>query len=307
MITKRILVLANSTKHYPKSCVAGRELIDEGGDTPNRAVVIHDAVTGGLLLAAAFIAVLFFVPAILLIYMGEAWGGVTGWMLMIVLLLAFLVPQFDTLLQPKLWVFPGATLALAFVVLGVGLIAAGRYDQAHPWLDNLRYEYDANTGQAVWVSEATRRDEWLAQIFPTDRLRAEAPVVDLPLPELETLDDQVENGLRTLHLRLAADPGVVRYRFSVQAGSAQPALTVNGKPVRLGVSPDGDWRTIDLYAPPADGYELALQYPVESPITIRLENSMLGLPAGLDLPPRPENIASFGDSTTVRLDTILNP
>ena len=33
MITKQILVLANSTKHYPKSCVAGRELIDEGGKT----------------------------------------------------------------------------------------------------------------------------------------------------------------------------------------------------------------------------------------------------------------------------------
>jgi hypothetical protein len=33
MMTKRILVLANSTKHYPKSCVAGRELIDEGGKT----------------------------------------------------------------------------------------------------------------------------------------------------------------------------------------------------------------------------------------------------------------------------------
>lgn len=33
MITKRILVLANSTKHYPRSCVAGRELIEEGGKT----------------------------------------------------------------------------------------------------------------------------------------------------------------------------------------------------------------------------------------------------------------------------------
>lgn len=33
MITKRILVLANSTKHYPKSCVAGRELIEEGSKT----------------------------------------------------------------------------------------------------------------------------------------------------------------------------------------------------------------------------------------------------------------------------------
>ena len=33
MIFKRILVLANSTKHYPKSCVAGRELIGEGGKT----------------------------------------------------------------------------------------------------------------------------------------------------------------------------------------------------------------------------------------------------------------------------------
>jgi hypothetical protein len=31
MTTKRILVLANSTKHHPKSCIAGRELIDEGG------------------------------------------------------------------------------------------------------------------------------------------------------------------------------------------------------------------------------------------------------------------------------------
>ena len=33
MITKRILVLANSTKHYPKSCIAGRELIDQDGKT----------------------------------------------------------------------------------------------------------------------------------------------------------------------------------------------------------------------------------------------------------------------------------
>jgi hypothetical protein len=30
MITKRILVLANSTKHHPKSCVAGRELLGDG-------------------------------------------------------------------------------------------------------------------------------------------------------------------------------------------------------------------------------------------------------------------------------------
>ena len=30
MTTKRILVLANSTKHHPKSCVAGRELLGDG-------------------------------------------------------------------------------------------------------------------------------------------------------------------------------------------------------------------------------------------------------------------------------------
>lgn len=34
MITKRVLVLANSTKHHPKSCVAGRELLGDGsGET----------------------------------------------------------------------------------------------------------------------------------------------------------------------------------------------------------------------------------------------------------------------------------
>jgi hypothetical protein len=32
MTTKRILVLANLTKHHPRSCIAGRELLDEGGN-----------------------------------------------------------------------------------------------------------------------------------------------------------------------------------------------------------------------------------------------------------------------------------
>src|SRR5438093_13740795 len=47
MTIKRILVLANSTKHHPKSCVAGRELIDEVGGKPKwggwiRPVSNHD-------------------------------------------------------------------------------------------------------------------------------------------------------------------------------------------------------------------------------------------------------------------------
>src|ERR1035438_7094419 len=36
MTTKRILVLANSTKHHPKSCVAGREMLEAGDDTRRR-------------------------------------------------------------------------------------------------------------------------------------------------------------------------------------------------------------------------------------------------------------------------------
>src|SRR5437016_234213 len=47
MISKRILVLANSTKHYPMRCVAGRELIHvEGADAQwggwIRPVSTHD-------------------------------------------------------------------------------------------------------------------------------------------------------------------------------------------------------------------------------------------------------------------------
>lgn len=47
MISKRILVLANSTKHHPMRCVAGRELIDEGGGKSRwggwiRPVSTHD-------------------------------------------------------------------------------------------------------------------------------------------------------------------------------------------------------------------------------------------------------------------------
>lgn len=47
MISKRILVLANSTKHHPMRCVAGRELIDKAGDRSGwggwiRPVSSHD-------------------------------------------------------------------------------------------------------------------------------------------------------------------------------------------------------------------------------------------------------------------------
>jgi len=47
MISKRILVLANSTKHHPMRCVAGRELIDESGGKSRwggwiRPVSTHD-------------------------------------------------------------------------------------------------------------------------------------------------------------------------------------------------------------------------------------------------------------------------
>jgi len=47
MISKRILVLANSTKHHPMRCVAGRELVDEGGGKSGwggwiRPVSAHD-------------------------------------------------------------------------------------------------------------------------------------------------------------------------------------------------------------------------------------------------------------------------
>ncbi|HWN94265.1 MAG TPA: hypothetical protein VNT99_04475 [Methylomirabilota bacterium] len=47
MISKRILVLANSTKHHPMRCVAGRELIEEGGGKSRwggwiRPVSAHD-------------------------------------------------------------------------------------------------------------------------------------------------------------------------------------------------------------------------------------------------------------------------
>jgi hypothetical protein len=47
MIIKRIIVLANSTKHHPQSCIAGRELLDEIGDVKKwgswiRPVSTHD-------------------------------------------------------------------------------------------------------------------------------------------------------------------------------------------------------------------------------------------------------------------------
>jgi hypothetical protein len=259
----------------------------------------------GFLLLAALVSVFMFVPAVLFSYEGGAWEDLTGWMLILILLLFFLIPQIDALMKPKAWIFPALASAIAVVFIAFGVITSSRYDDLHPWLNNLRYEYNLDTGNAAWVSDSTHQDPWLAQIFPPGEFKTDAPATDLNASEIKILQNQFIDGIHSVQIQATAPDGVIKQTFGVKSTANVKALSIEGKMLRLAQSADGEWRFINLYAPPPEGYVLTLQLIGNDPVTIGLENSLLGLPQGLSVPARPDHMSTFGDSTLIHQEFVL--
>jgi hypothetical protein len=271
---------------------------------------------GTAVLAVATIpTLLVFAPAVFILF-HAAGVALPGLAVPIVGFSMFFVALFVGLLLPQLallertssrWLVPGLAALVCLVFLGVGELTAG-FDTEHPKPNIVSYELDADTKEAVWKSPGEDPDAWTAQFFPEetrpanyatfllpgfldlDGIEGPAPIVDLPPPTLEPLEDTVEGGRRTLRLRVASSRGAPNAAVSVQAPGEIVAASVDGKEIeRDGVPKNRREQLAFSYAGvPEKGFELSLTVDSSEPIEVMVQDISEGLPEvpGMEIEPR---------------------
>jgi len=241
----------------------------------------------------------------------------------VALLAATLVPHLQHLAGPRPWVVP-----LALVVAAGGFAAAARaaggFSADQPRPDHIQYTLNADTGEATWLSAATQPDGWTRQFFDDgftagqaafspgyfygqtfDVIRADAPPVDLPAPQLTVLDDTTTDGVRTLRMRVASprDAPMVHADLTLPGGLV--AADVDGDPVAVDEAARLRRFPIAVYNPGTDGIDVTISLRGNRPVTGTLADFSNGLPAvpGLSVTPRPAGYVAapfdFRDPTVV--------
>jgi MFS family permease len=185
---------------------------------------------------------------------------------------------------------------LAFLV-AAGLGAGFSPDRPRP--NSLAYSLDADEGAATWTSYDHKLDAWTSQAITEESRaprvngagwQAPAPVLSLPAPEVEVVDDQTSDGVRRFKLRVRSPRQAPILRLRAWNDLAL-VLTMSMDDCRLEAdTPDGNVRYLNLtyYAPPADGIEVTLAISASEPLQLTVEDVSYGLPAQLGLEPRTE-------------------
>lgn len=189
----------------------------------------------------------------------------------------------------------------AFIMAGLffiwGLISL-RFTADYPKMNSLCYGLNFDRHQAVWMSSDDELDDWTSQFFPSglprasvrdfrpdvaeSYLRAPAPLATIPEPEIQLIDDRLEDGMR--HVRVHIRSGRAAPRIRIQAGPQTEicAAWMNG--IQLG--PDGyepqarpgqPW-WVQYQGLSEEGLVLDMRLTKRSPLEFTIIEESFGLP-----------------------------
>ena len=163
--------------------------------------------------------------------------------LMMALMLGLFIPHFDLFARPYRWALPAVAGFVAVTALIAGSLTATP-DATNPQADSIFYALNADTGQALWISEDSQPDVWTSQflgtafkrgklpeLFPhlsNEFLSAPAPVLDLAAPQVNLLSDRSTGGTRTLHLHITTPSQMPWVEVSIGSTSPISAITLAG-------------------------------------------------------------------------------
>jgi hypothetical protein len=160
----------------------------------------------------------------------------------VTLLLALLLVNFELMASTFRWLLPAASTLAAVCFI----VAALLQPQQQPKSNEIFYALNADTGKAVWASGDARPDEWTSQFLSSDApaaplddylpwlkgdvfIQQPAPAVILATPEIQVLDDQVQDQTRRIHMRVrSAREAATLFIYS---GTEFSEAFVNGQPL----------------------------------------------------------------------------
>ena len=173
----------------------------------------------GLLAVSALPVLLIFSWCIYAFYLGMGTDLIVLPVLLMALMLGLLIPHLDFWARLYQWTLPVTAILVTVVALIAGSITA-KPDAANPQADSIFYALNADTGQALWISEDPQPDVWtsqflgtefkrgkLAELFPQDLkelLFAPAPVLNLDAPQAELLYDHATGDTRILQMHITS-------------------------------------------------------------------------------------------------------
>lgn len=217
------------------------------------------------------------------------------------------------------WV-PLAAFVLVPIFAGVAF-ASAPYSERSPQHLSLQYFQDAGTGQAHWLAFGPRplpqplraagrfggeRElayPWAPAAFRV--LKAPAPRLDVPVPQVEVLNDSVTGATRRLRLRLTSNRRASEAGLFLPAAARLVSATVAGEVVPLNAprrrqrSPAG-WRAIGTVTMPPEGVEVELVLGETRPLEWYVYDQSAGLPPDGEalLRARPTTAVPFQDGDT---------
>jgi putative ATP-binding cassette transporter len=242
-------------------------------------------------------AVLIFVPVIYLIFVGTTLlaGGIAA--ALIAMLLAFLLPQLQVVGRQNRWLVPVVAMLVSACFLIVGTVRS-KFDPHHPRPDSLSYGLNADRRYANWIAIDAAADSWTSHFVPADAKTSElqeffpwnshkyrqanAPMLDLPPPVAEVLEDSTVDGERTIKVRIRSQRQAPEMFVSAPAGDQIREARLDGK--ALGgfesmpkVLRDRKLWGVDYVGLPKEGIELVLR-TAPGPIQLVLVDGSYGFP-----------------------------
>ena len=278
----------------------------------------------------AAVAVVVLLPTVVMFFpaLGLALGGAGA--LFTALLLLALAPVVD-LLHPaaggrrglvalrarRLGAAPTLLAVLTTVACLATGLAVDRFDAAHPAPTHLMYALDTDTGQARWLSEENKPQQWTGQYVRGDR----APVLDtlpafgpeelltgpaqpasLPAPALTPVTDTTAGSLRTVTFRLTPQRRARLVTMHVNAEATVTKATVGGREVPPDRAAGGPWGFgFVFHAPPPDGVAVTLTVPAGIPVKLRVMDASDGLASVPGFRARPADVGIRGSHSSEML------
>jgi hypothetical protein len=262
-----------------------------------------------LLAAAALPALLLFAWSIYAFYLALGTDLIIIPVLVMALMMGLFIPHLDLFARPYRWALPMAAGLVTVLALIAGTVTA-QPDATNPRSDSIFYALNADTGQALWVSEDPKPDMWtsqflgtsfkrgeLPQLFPhlsNEFLFAPAPVLDLTAPQVNLLSDHTIGSIRTLHLHITTSEQVPWVEVSIESASSISGITLAGKNIPYQnhpaqSRPNGYVKTLQYWVPPAEGFDLTVEVSPPGYVKFSVRNYKFGLPQipGFRYNPRP--------------------
>jgi hypothetical protein len=245
-----------------------------------------------------------------------------------VLLCGLLIPQFvfftslpPTTTRSSRWIVPVSTLIIGTILLSIATFNSG-FSNTQPRPNTMSYLLDADRHQASWVSSDRHLDPWKTQIMGANARQqqvefalspassgfsAPAPVINLPVLEVERLEPSTGSRKSTLRLRLKSlRQASIAYIDLTTQGTIQRA-EIDRKPFDLTPLTPKQRQALKFifFGLPPEGIELNLELTNSQSVQIKLEDYTWGLPAipGKVIAPRPADLMpapGYPDYTIVR-------